>query len=52
MEENNNIFLVVGHALVYLTVPVHKNIPQHLFGAIHLVHTYLRDNFSTPPSPL
>ena len=25
-----------------------KNIPQHLFGAIHLVRTYLMSDFSTP----
>ena len=48
MEENNNIFLVGGDALVYLTAPVHKKkIPQHLFGAIHLARTYLRTTFLT-----
>ena len=49
MEENNNIFLAGGDALVYLAVlgQCTKNIPQHLFGAIHLVLTYLRTNFST-----
>ena len=52
MEENNDIFLAGGDALVYLAGPMHKkNIPQHLFGAIHLVRTYLRTDFSTP-SPL
>ena len=52
MEENINTFLAGGDALVYLAIPMHKkNIPQHLFGAIHLVRTYLRTNFSTP-SPL
>ena len=50
MEENNDIFLAGGHALVYLAVPMHKNIPQHLFGSIHLVRTYLRTDFSTPLS--
>ena len=25
-----------------------KNIPQHLFGVIHLVRTYLMTDFSTP----
>ena len=49
MEENNNIFLAGGDALVYLAGPMRKkNIPQHLFGVIHLVRTYLRTNFSTP----
>ena len=49
MEENNDIFLADGDALVYLAGPMHrKKIPQHLFGAIHLVHMYLRTNFSTP----
>ena len=50
MEENNYIFLAGGDALVYLAEPVYKNIPQHLFGAIHLVRTYLMTNFSTPSS--
>ena len=27
-----------------------KNVSQHLFGAIHLVRTYLMTNFSTPLS--
>ena len=48
MEENNDIFLAGGDALVYLTGPMDKkNIPQHLFEAIHLVRTYLRTNFLT-----
>ena len=47
MEENNDIFLAGGDALVYLAGPMHKkNIPQHLFGAIHLVRPYLRTDFS------
>ena len=51
MEENNDIFLVGGDALVYLAGPMYKkNIPQHLFGAIYLVRTYLRTNFSTSSS--
>ena len=32
MEENNDIFLAGGDALVYLPKPMHKNIPQHSFG--------------------
>ena len=40
MEENIDIFFAGGDALVYLG--------QHLFGALHLVGTYLRTNFSTP----
>ena len=52
MEENNDIFLAGGDALVYLAGPMHKkNIPQHLFGAIHLVCAYLRTDFLAP-SPL
>ena len=47
MEENNGFFLAGGDALVHLAGPVHKNIPQQLFGAIHLVRTYLRTDFST-----
>ena len=49
MEENNDIFLAGGDALVYLAKPMHKNIPQHLFVAIHLVRTYLMTNFQPPP---
>ena len=48
MEENNDISLASGDALVYLVLPMHKNIPQHLFGAIHLKRTYHRANFSNP----
>ena len=49
MEENNDIFLAGGDALVYLAEPMHKkSIPQHLLGAIHLVCIYFRTDFSTP----
>ena len=48
MEENNDIFLTGGNALVHLAKP--KNIPQNLFGATHLVRTYLLIYFSTPIS--
>ena len=49
MEENNDIFLAGGDALVYLAGPMHKKKnSQHLFGAIYVVRTYLRTNFSTP----
>ena len=51
MEENNDIFLDGGDALVYLAIPMHTNILQHLFGAIYLVRTYLGTYFSTPPAP-
>ena len=51
MEENNDIFLDGGDGLVYLAVPMHTNILQHLFGAIYLVRTYLETDFSTPPLP-
>ena len=46
MEENNNILLAGTDA----TWPNQctKNIPQHLFGAIHLVRAYFMTNFSTP----
>ena len=48
MEESNNMFLANGDALVYLAGSMHtQNIPQHLFGAIHLVRTYLWTGFST-----
>ena len=48
MEENNDISLAGTDALVYWPEQGTKNIPQHLFGAIHLVLTYLMTNFSTP----
>ena len=37
MEESNKIFLAGDDALVYLAETMQKNIPQYLFGAIHLV---------------
>ena len=52
MKGNSDIFFVGGDALVYLAEPIHKkNIPQHLFGTVHLVRFYLRTNFSTPLPP-
>ena len=48
MEEDKNIFFAGGDALVYLPNQYTKNIPQHLFGAIHLVRTYLMTDFLTP----
>ena len=50
MEENNDIFLASDDALVYLPNQCTKNIPQQLFGAIHLVRTYLMIDFLTPLS--
>ena len=48
MEENNDILLAAGDALVYLGGPMHKkSIPQQLFGGIHLLHKYIKTNFST-----
>ena len=46
MEENSNIFLSGGDALVYLTECT-KNIPQNFFGTIHLIRTYRMTNFTT-----
>ena len=48
MEENNDIFLAGGDALVYLANQCTKNIPQHLFGVIHLIRTYLMIDFAIP----
>ena len=45
IEENNHIFLARSDALVYLAEPVLK---KTLFGAIHVVRTYLMTHFSTP----
>ena len=47
MTEENNIFPASGDVLVYLDRCT-KNIPQHLFEAIHLVGTYLMTEFSSP----
>ena len=51
VEENNGIFLAGGDALVYLDRPMHKKYSQYFLGAIHLVRTYFRTNFLTPPPP-
>ena len=48
MEENKNIFLGGGDALVYLTGPMDKKYSTTFVWAIHLVRTYLRTDFSTP----
>ena len=40
MEENNDTFLAGGDALIGQT-NAQKNIPQHLFGIIHLICTHL-----------
>ena len=48
MEENNYIFLAGSDALVYLAKPIHKKIPWHLFGTVHLVRTYLMTDFLNP----
>ena len=42
IEENNDKFLVDGHALVYLTRTMLKNVSLHFSGAIHLVRSNLR----------
>ena len=48
MEQNNDIFLADGDALVYLANHCTKDIPQQLFGVIHLVHMHLMTDFSIP----
>ena len=48
MEENNDIFVAGSDALVYLAYQCTKNIPQHLFGAIHLVRSIFGPIFQTP----
>ena len=51
MEENNDIFLDGGDALVYLAVPVHtKYSATFVWG--HLFSTYVSwDQFFNPPPP-
>ena len=39
MEENKDLFLTGCDTLLYLTGQLHKNIPQYLSEAIHLVRT-------------
>ena len=46
MEENNDIFLAGGDALVYLAEPMHKKYSTFLGG--HPFSTYLMTNFMTP----
>ena len=41
------IFLDGVDGLVFLANQCTKNTPQHLFGVIHLIRTYLMTNFST-----
>ena len=48
MAENNDIFLAGNDALVTWSNQCTKNIPQHLFGPIHLGRTYIM----TTPLPL
>ena len=48
MEENNDIFLAGGDALVYLAVALHKKYSTKCVWGIHLVRTYLSTDFSTP----
>ena len=52
VEENNGIFLVTVMLQCTWSDQCTKNIPQPstTFGAIHLVSTYFRTDFSTPPS--
>ena len=50
MEENSDILLAGGDALVTWANQYTKNIPQNCFGAIYLVRTYLMTDFSTPLS--
>ena len=52
MEENNDVFLAGGDALVYLAESMYKRYSKTLFGVIHFVRTYLVTDFSTPPPPL
>ena len=52
MEENNDIFLVGGDALVYLTVPMHKKYSTTFVWG-HPFGTYLsQDQFFNPPLSL
>ena len=40
MEENNELFLAGGDAIVYLPNQNTKNVRQHFFEAIHLVRIF------------
>ena len=48
MEENNVIFSDGVDAVAYLADQCTKNISDYLFGAIHLIRTYLMTEFWTP----
>ena len=48
MEENDDIFLAGGDAVVYLAETMHKKYSTKCFGAIHLVRTYLMTDFQLP----
>ena len=49
MEENNDIFLVGGDALVYLTVPMHKKYSTTFVWG-HPFSTYVSlERFFNPP---
>ena len=53
MKGNNDIFLAGDDGVVYLAGPVHKDIPWHLFGTIHLVRAnFMTDFWILPTSPL
>ena len=45
MEENNVIFSDGVDAVAYLADQCTKNISHYLFGAIHLILTYLMTEF-------
>ena len=47
MEENNNIFLAGGNALVYLAKPMHEKYSTTFVWG-HPFSRYLMTNFSTP----
>ena len=51
MEENNDIFLAGGDALVYLAVPMNKKYSTTFVWGHPFSTYYLRTNFSTPPLP-
>ena len=47
MEENNDIFLAGGDALVYLAVPMHRKYSTTFVWRHPFSKSYLKTNFST-----
>ena len=52
MEENNDIFLAGGDALVYLAGPIHKKIFHNIFLGPSVLYVRILGQIFQPPSHL